>query len=100
MFGKGGVYNAAKTKKLRNDLKTYYETGKVSKGMYNKVVSLLGKPVLVLKSGSCNPWNDKDSFTDVVMKYKYFEVQLVQNNRTKEYALDNYFPREDWEGNK
>ncbi len=90
-FGKGGVYSEKKTKKLRNALKTYSVTGKTSKKLYKQVIKKLGKPVSVERSDSCSPLNSKDSFTDVLLKYRYFEVQLIQNDRTKEYALDNFF---------
>lgn len=88
-IGKNGVYNASKTKKLRNTIKP----GKKGKNIYNLVVKTLGKPVSVDRSPSCSPWNEKDSFTDVLLVYPHYEVQLIQNDRTKEYLLDNYFPR-------
>lgn len=92
-IGRNGIYLEPKTKKLRSGMKTYQETGKVSAQTYDKVVSLLGKPSSVKRSSSCSPWNEQDSFTDVLMVYPHFEVQLIQNDRTGEYALDGYFPR-------
>ena len=88
-FKKKGVYDEKKTKKLRSKLKI----GKISKKMYDKVTSVLGKPLSVSRSDSCTPWNDEDSFTDVVLDYGHYDVQLIQNDRTKEYMLDGYFPR-------
>ena len=93
VLGKGGVYDAKKSGKLRRQLRIYSDVRKVSKKMYNHVVSLLGKPVSVRRSSSCDPWNSKDKFTDVTLYYDHYEVLLIRNNRTKEYALSGYFPR-------
>lgn len=88
-FKKNGEYDKKKTKTLRGKLKI----GKISKKMYDTVTSALGKPRSVSRSDSCSPWNEKDSFTDVVLNYGHFEVQLIQNDRTGEYMLDGYFPK-------
>ena len=87
-FGKNGKYNEAKTKKLRKKL----PIGKISKGMYKKVISTLGKPLSVSFSDSCSPWKSTGSFTDVKMTYNHFEVQLIREDRTKQYMLDGFFP--------
>ena len=92
VIGNNGLYNAQETRKLRNLMKTYSETGEIGTGIYDRVISILGEPISVNRSMSCNPWNDTDLFTDVNMIYEYYEVQLVQNDRTGEYVLDNYFP--------
>lgn len=91
VFEKGGVYSEKKTKKLRKELKTYWQKKQVSKKIYKQVVKKLGKPLSVKRSDSCSPLNMKDSFTDVLLQYRTFEVQLIQNDRTKAYALDNFF---------
>ena len=92
VFDKKGIYNQKATKKLRKTLKPYSKTGKVSRDFYRLVLKKLGKPLKTVRSNSCSPLNERDSFTDVVLKYRYFEVQLIQNKRTKEYAIDNFFP--------
>ena len=87
VFGKKGVYSNKKTKALRAAL----PKGKISTDMYSRVIAKLGRPKKVTEANSCNGWNATDPFTDLSLVYSHFEVQLVRNDRTKEYKLNNYF---------
>ena len=87
VFEKKGVYSKKKTKALRAAL----PKGQISTDMYNRVIAKLGRPKKVTEANSCSGWNAVDPFTDISLVYSHFEVQLVRNDRTKAYMLNNYF---------
>ena len=87
VFEKKGVYSDKKTKTLRAAL----PKGKIRTDMYSRVIAKLGRPKKVTEGNSCNGWNAVDPFTDLSLVYEHFEVQLVRNDKTKAYMLNNYF---------
>ena len=87
VFEKKGVYSDKKTKALRAAL----PKGKISTDMYSRVIAKLGRPKKVTEGNSCSGWNAVDPFTDLSLVYEHFEVQLVRNDKTKAYMLNNYF---------
>ena len=92
VIGKKGVYDAKKTKSIRKKLNLGH---KMDKTIYRTVTDIFGKPLSVKRSPqSCYPWNETDTFTDVILRYKNLDVQLKQNDRTKMYGFDTVFPKE------
>lgn len=87
VFEKKGVYNNKKTLALRKAL----PKGQISADMYSRVIAQLGQPKKVKEGNSCSGWNAVDPFTDITLEYEHFEVQLVRNDKTKAYKLNNYF---------
>ena len=91
-FGKKGVYDSKTTK----DLRSRFASGKRSKTLLADLEKALGEPLkTVVEKNSCNDaakWNN-DSYIDVVLQYKYFEVIMVQNEKTGEYAIDCFLSR-------
>lgn len=87
VFEKKGVYNNKKTLALRKAL----PKGQISADMYSRVIAQLGQPKKVKEGNSCSGWNTVDPFTDISLEYEHFEVQLVRNDKTKAYKLNNYF---------
>ena len=61
-------------------------------GIAREIAAVLGKP-LKQEGGqkSCGGWDPDDSFTDMHLYYKYFEVQIFHNETTGEYGLNNFF---------
>lgn len=91
VIGKKGVYDAKKTKSIRKKLNLGH---KMDKTIYKTVTDIFGKPLSTFPTDSCDPWNETDSFTDVILEYKNLEVQLIQNDRTKAYGLNGVFTKE------
>ena len=91
VIGKKGVYDAKKTKSIRKKLNLGH---KMDKTIYKTVTDIFGKPLSTFTTDSCDPWNETDSFTDVILEYKNLEVQLIQNDRTKAYGLNGVFTKE------
>ena len=87
VFEKKGVYSDKKTKALRAAL----PKGKISTDMYSRVIAKLGRPKKVTERNGCSGWNAVDPFTDLSLVDEHFEVQLVRNDKTKAYMLNNYF---------
>ena len=87
VFEKKGAYSDKKTKELRTAL----PKGQISTDMYSRVIAQLGQPKKITEGLSCSGWNAEDPFTDLSLVYEHFEIQLVRNDKTKEYMLNNYF---------
>ena len=92
VFNAKGVYDSKKSKTLRGKFKSVYDGGPKSKTLVDDIISVLGKP-LKQEGGqkSCGGWDPDDSFTDMHLYYKYFEVQIFHNETTGEYGLNNFF---------
>ena len=103
VFDKKGVYNKKKTQALRKREELARSSHGIprSTDLYDRVIEVLGEPVKVVRNpGSCNGWNvgdpftgeGGDAYTDVHVYYDYFEVELVYDEDTKEYALNEFYP--------
>ena len=91
VFTKKGVYDKAATQALRTQL----PAGAVGTDLYEKAVSVLGTPKDVRRSSSCNPFEpvkDGDVYTDVVLVYRCFELDLVLHENTGRYCINGFFP--------
>ena len=93
VFTSKGVYNEKKSKRLRKAFRIYDKTHEVSTDTYDRVIEAFGKPKKVRKVSSCNPLNDTDVFTNVTLIYKYYEIMLILNENTGEYAFFDFYAR-------
>ena len=91
VFTSSGKYNEKKTKSLSKAFKTFDVTHEVSRNLLKKVKKSFGKPKKTEVSNSCKPWNTSDVFEDIKLIYAHYEVQLVHNKTTGEYALNGFF---------
>ena len=90
-FTSTGKYNAKKTKSLQKKFRPFDVSHKVSWDLLKQVKKAFGKPLRKEISKTCKPWNSTDTFEDVKLIYKHFEVQLVHNKTTGEYALNDVY---------
>ena len=91
VFTSSGKYNDKTTKTLRKKFRPFDVTHKVSKDLLKQVRKYFGKPKRSEYSNSCKPWNHTDQFEDLKLIYSHYEVQLVHNKTTGEYALNGFF---------
>jgi len=93
VFNKKGIYDSKASKALRKTFGSYRSTKVKSKTLRDDVIKAFGEPLQEKMENCCSDvrWND-DPYQDVILTYKYFEVDLVYNEKTQEYAVDNLWP--------
>ena len=92
VFKKDGQYDAETTKALRNAV----SFGEVGTDLKERIIAAFGEPVKEETYDSCDKWNgtEEDKFTDILMYYSYFQIQLVKNEKTGEYKMNGFVPIE------
>lgn len=85
--GKGRL-DDAKTAELRS----MFPADQISADLYDRVITAFGEPATPVEyAQSCGGWNQDDSFKDVIITYKYFQVQLILNETAKTYKFTGFF---------